>query len=72
MHELHIIFEVKLSCFKSFLLIFDKIGELAGFLFFYVNVHFGEIDFFFLVEEVMQGLFFLYVRDLYLWEVLAL
>ena len=72
MHELNIIFKIKLPSFEGFLLVSDEVCELAGFLFFNINVHLGKVDFLFLVQEVMQGLFFLYVRDLYLWEVLAL
>lgn len=65
-HELHIVFEVQLTGLESFLLISDVICQLARLLFLYVYVHLGQVDFFLLVQEIMEGLFFLYVRELYL------
>ncbi len=74
MHELHIIIKVKLSSFKCLLFILDIIWEFNSLLFFYVDIHFWEINFLFLLQKFMNWLllFLDIVKKLHLSNALTL
>ena len=63
MHELDIIFEVKFPGLEGFLFISDIIFKFSCLFLFDVDVHFGEVDFLLLVEEVVDGLLLLCVME---------
>ncbi len=60
MHELNIVVEIEFTGFQGLLLIFDVIWQFDGLVLFYVYVHFGQVDLLFFLQELVDGLFFLY------------
>ncbi len=74
MHKLDIIIKIKFSGFESLLFILDVIWEFNSLLFFYIDIHFWEINFLFLLQKFMNWLFLFFniVNNLHLSNALTL